>query len=158
MPRPVKWRRVKHIPNIKYFKPAGIPASQLDEQVLKIEEIEAMRLKDVEGLEQEECARHMEVSRQTFQRILNNARKKVAECLVKGKAIRIAGGNFTLNICKLRCNDCETEWNESYERISSVKTMKCSYCGSTDIVCSIKGDTTCITGCRRNRNRHGRRF
>lgn len=94
MPRPPKCRRVEFEPQVTYFKPAGIPKHELEELTLSIEELEAIRLKDKEGLEQEECAEHMQVSRPTFQRILAGARAKLAEALVLGKAIRVDGGNY----------------------------------------------------------------
>jgi len=56
MPRPPKWRRVDFVPEITYFKPAGVPLNSLDEVRLSIEEAEAIRLKDIEGLEQEPCS------------------------------------------------------------------------------------------------------
>jgi len=96
MPRPPKCRRVKFFPKHTYFKPAGIPLRELKEEILTVEEIEALRLKDLEGLEQEECAQSMSISRPTFQRILVEARKKVAKALIYGKAIRIEGGTFIL--------------------------------------------------------------
>ncbi|MDW7650451.1 MAG: DUF134 domain-containing protein [Bacillota bacterium] len=94
MPRPPKCRRVEFEPQVKYFKPAGIPKHELQELVLSVEELEAVRLKDKEGLEQEECAERMQVSRPTFQRILAGARAKLAEALIDGKAIRVEGGNY----------------------------------------------------------------
>ena len=78
MGRPFLWRRVSFIPPITYFKPAGIPLAGLAEVRLLVEEAEAIRLKDVEGLEQEECAQKMSVSRTTFSRILDSARRKMA--------------------------------------------------------------------------------
>ena len=77
--RPTKWRKVEFIPNIQYFAPSDIDTASLQENILRIEELEAIRLKDLEGMEQEECADKMEVSRQTFQRILNAAREKIAD-------------------------------------------------------------------------------
>ena len=96
MPRPIKWRRVAFIPETTYFKPAGIPMRVLEEVRLSVEEAEAVRLKDLEGLEQEQGAEKMNISRPTFQRVLVSARQKIAEALLKGKAIRIEGGNFEM--------------------------------------------------------------
>jgi predicted DNA-binding protein (UPF0251 family) len=137
MPRPVKWRKVAFIPGIRYFIPTGVPQYELAENTLKIEELEALRLKDLVGLEQEECAAQMEVSRQTFQRVLISARQKVADALSSGKAIRIEGGNFTSNICPVKCQSCGKEWEESYENYQKIVegTYQCSYCGSTDVTC-----------------------
>ncbi len=96
MPRPPKRRRVEFVPNITYFKPAGVPLRELEEVTISVEELEALRLKDIEGLDQEESAQKMNVSRPTFQRILTAVRKKLSEALVSGKAIRIEGGNYHL--------------------------------------------------------------
>jgi len=94
LPRPPKDRRVGFVPEIIYFKPAGVPMRQLDEVLLGLDELEAVRLKDLAGLEQEECARLMGVSQSTLQRTLTAARAKIAEALVMGRAIRIEGGNI----------------------------------------------------------------
>jgi predicted DNA-binding protein (UPF0251 family) len=94
MPRPPKCRRVAYLPEATYFKPAGIPLRLLDEVILSVEEAEAIRLKDLEGLEQEQGAEKMNISRPTFQRVLASARQKIADALLNGKAIRIEGGNF----------------------------------------------------------------
>jgi predicted DNA-binding protein (UPF0251 family)/predicted Fe-Mo cluster-binding NifX family protein len=87
---------VESIPKVTVFKPAGIPRSSLEEVVVKLEELEAIRLKDVLGLEQEEGAERMGVSRPTFQRILMEGREKIAAALIEGHAIRIEGGNYCL--------------------------------------------------------------
>ena len=94
MPRPLKCRRVAFLPDATYFKPAGIPLRMLNEVILSVEEAEAVRLKDLEGLEQEAGAERMNISRPTFQRVLASARRKIADALLNGKAIRIEGGNF----------------------------------------------------------------
>lgn len=97
MPRPPEMRRVGFIPDITYFKPAGVPLRELDEIVLTAEELEAVRLKDHEGLEQEDAAERMQISRPTFRRILVGARLKIAEALISEKAIRIEGGVYRLS-------------------------------------------------------------
>jgi len=94
MSRPTKCRKVAFIPGIKYFKPAGIPLRFLAEVCLSLEEAESIRLKDIEDLEQEQCAEKMGISRPTFQRVLASARKKIADAMLNGKAIRIDGGNY----------------------------------------------------------------
>lgn len=93
MPRPFKCRKIGWTPLHDYFKPRGIPLSELEEVALRLDEIEAMRLADIEGLYHEEAALKMDVSRQTFDRILAGAHKTVADALISGKAIRIEGGN-----------------------------------------------------------------
>ena len=106
MPRPPKSRKVAFVPHLTYFKPAGVPLKHLKEECLGFEELEAIRLKDLEGLEQEACAKRMGISRPTFHRIISSARAKVARSLVEGKAIRIEGGNFQLTMSRLNCQQC----------------------------------------------------
>jgi len=96
MVRPRLCRRVKFNPNTTYFKPRGVPLRKLEEVILNVDEFEAVRLKDLEGLEQEECARKMNISQPTFHRLVLSARKKIAEAIVNGKAIKIEGGNFRI--------------------------------------------------------------
>lgn len=89
-------RRVRGRPNSSYFKPAGIRIIDLEESVLTVDEFEAVRLKDLLGLEQNECAEKMEISQPTFHRLILSARKKIADAIVNGKAIKIEGGNFVI--------------------------------------------------------------
>ncbi|MDD3264895.1 MAG: DUF134 domain-containing protein [Dehalococcoidales bacterium] len=97
MVRPRKCRHISFLPDVTYFKPQGIPMRFLEEVSLSFEEIEAIRLKDIEGLEQEEAASRMNVSRPTYQRVLVSARKKIATAILSAKAIRIEGGNYKLS-------------------------------------------------------------
>lgn len=92
MARPPRSRTVDHVPPCDYFKPRGVPLRELEEVKLSADELEALRLGDLEGLYHEEAAGKMGVSRQTFGRIIEGARRKVAEALVDGKALRIEGG------------------------------------------------------------------
>jgi uncharacterized protein len=94
MPRPRICRRVHCEPGFNYFKPRGVPMSELQTVELTVDELEAIRLNDLEGLEQTAGAEKMKVSQPTFHRILGSARKKVAEALINGKAIRIGGGDY----------------------------------------------------------------
>jgi len=91
MPRPKNPRRVAAGPVATYYKPRGIPMSALEEVGVDLDEFEALRLADLNGLYQRQAAEAMGVSRQTFARILESARHKVAEALVGGKALRIEG-------------------------------------------------------------------
>lgn len=108
-----KSRRVAFVPDAKYFRPMGIPSKCLDEVILSVEEVEALRLKDMEHLEQEEGAEKMNVSRPTFQRILTSARQKMAEALLKGKSIRIEGGHFNIAPAQFRI-DCPFKGHHSW--------------------------------------------
>lgn len=96
MPRPVCCKRVGFMPGTRYFKPAGIPMHMLGEIVLSLDELEAVRLADYEGLYQEQAAEKMHISRPTFGRIIESAHKKIASALVHGKALRIEGGNIEM--------------------------------------------------------------
>lgn len=89
MPRPLCPRHISHQPPSNYFKPAGIPLRELEEIVLAADEMEAVRLADVEDLYHTEAAKRMKVSRQTFDRIVRRARQKIAQALVNGQALRI---------------------------------------------------------------------
>ena len=89
--RPKKCRRVGFVPEHSYFSAGG---HVLEEEVLEIEELEALRLSDMMEIEQDKAAEAMDVSRGTYQRIVNSARKKLAKALVEGKSIRIHGGNY----------------------------------------------------------------
>ena len=98
MPRPLHCRRVTRLPPCAYFKPQGVTLRKLEEVVLTTDELESIRLADLEGLYQEDAAAQMNVSRPTFARIIESARRKVGEALVHGKALRIEGGHFEMKI------------------------------------------------------------
>ena len=85
-------RRIRFNPDITYFKPRGVPLRELEEVILQPDEIEAIKLKDLEGLDQEECAKRMNISQPTFHRTIILARKKVADAIINGKAIKMEGG------------------------------------------------------------------
>lgn len=89
MSRPRLCRRIMFNPNVTYFKPQGVPMRYLEVIELSREEAEALRLKNMKGLEQEEAAKKMRTSQSTFQRILSSAYKKVTQALIEGKAIKI---------------------------------------------------------------------
>lgn len=89
MPRPPCPRRIRHTPPSDYFKPAGVPLRELREITLAPDEMEAIRLADFEDMYNVDAAVKMGVSRQTFDRIVGRARRKVAEALVQGQALRI---------------------------------------------------------------------
>lgn len=96
MSRPKCNRVICGIPDKNYFKPRGIPSSELTEIVLTLDEYEAIRLADYEQLYQEEAAGRMNISRQTFGRIIESAHKKIADVLINGKALKIEGGKISL--------------------------------------------------------------
>jgi uncharacterized protein len=92
VPRPHCCRRIQGEPAAPVFKPAGIPLRALESVTMTLDELEALRLADLDGLYQEEAAARMGVSRSTFSRIAATAHRKVADALVHGKALRIEGG------------------------------------------------------------------
>jgi predicted DNA-binding protein (UPF0251 family) len=110
MPRGFKCRRVCAVPDNRMFTPQNPFSGTI---VLTIEELETVRLCDLEGLEQDEASNSMNVSRATFQRTLYQARKKIAEALCTGKGIEIGGGNYELAQhqcgCHSRCKNCRFE-------------------------------------------------
>jgi len=89
MVRPRLCRRIRFNPNITYFKPQGVPMRFLEVVELTTEEAEALRLRNIKDLDQEEAAKKMNTSQSTFQRILSSAYKKITEALIEGKAIKI---------------------------------------------------------------------
>jgi predicted DNA-binding protein (UPF0251 family) len=97
MSRPPKCRIVEQAPVATYFKPRGIPMKELEEINITVEELEAVRLCDLEGLDQGEACIKMGISRQTFGRILMEARRHIAEAIVLGKALRVEGGHYQLS-------------------------------------------------------------
>ena len=131
MARPRNCRRVCCLPGSQYFKPRGIPLSILEEINLTIDEFEAIRLADLEGLYQDQAAERMNISRQTFGRVIDSAHKKVAEALVNGKALRIEGGKFEMNaVRKFKCYDCQHTWEVPH---GTVRPADCPSCKSTNI-------------------------
>jgi len=94
MPRPRLLRRIFFQPNVTQFMPQGVKSSY--EEILTYEEIETIRLKDLENLEQNKAAKQMKISQPTFSRLLDSARKKIANAIINGQAIKIQGGNFKM--------------------------------------------------------------
>lgn len=132
MPRPPKCRRVAFLPNVTYFKPAGIPLRALEEVRLSVEEAEAIRLKDLKGFEQEQAAERMNISRPTFQRVLASARQKIGDALLNGKAIRIEGGSFEMAFRTFRCLNGH-EWDVPFEVMMSAPPQLCPICNTPTI-------------------------
>jgi len=111
MSRPLKLRHVTHTPGAWYFKPRGIPVSFLEEVVLTIDECEALRLADLENFCQEEAAAKMKISRATFGRVIEKARRTIVDAIVNGKAILIEGGNIQIgNTLTFECRNCNRRW------------------------------------------------
>lgn len=128
MPNRKRYRRITMPPPMEGFKPFGIPMRELDSIFLLFEEFEAIRLTDYENLTQEESAEKMNISRPTFTRIYEKARKNIAKAFVEGKAIVIKGGDYITDDYWYKCKDC----NET------MVTMKpaghCRTCDSDNIL------------------------
>ena len=129
--RPKNYRRVSSIPPVDYFKPRGIPLTALEVTTLSIEEVEAIRLADFEGLEQSQAAERMSVSRRTLARDLNSAHKKIADALLHAKAIQIEGGRFLTPDERLL--ECESDGHTWKQKKSSKKQGECPECGSKNV-------------------------
>ncbi|HHU83219.1 MAG TPA: DUF134 domain-containing protein [Firmicutes bacterium] len=153
MARPPKERRVEYLPAVTVFKPAGLPKAALEEVVLTVEELEAVRLKDLERMEQEDCAAKMRISRPTFQRILGTARAKIADALINGKGLRIEGGNYQLAGGRFQCQACLSYFDLTFPHGRPVEKLVCPRCEHPQPR-RVEGGAG--PG-RRSRGRHGRR-
>lgn len=130
MPRPFKCRRVRCRPSSEYFKPQGIPVTMLEEVDLTLDELEAVRLADLEGLYQEDAAVKMNVSRQTFGNIVTSAHKKIADALLNGKALHIKGGVVQMMERRFVCYDCKHEWTSPH---GAGRPDECPQCKSFNV-------------------------
>ncbi|NOZ48177.1 MAG: DUF134 domain-containing protein [Chlorobi bacterium] len=130
MSRPEKSRIVHKPPIFTEFKPMGVGGKFLDRITLSLDEYEAFRLADYIGLSQSEAAEEMEISRPTFTRLIEKARKKIAGLLVNGKILTIEGGNIHFRKNIIRCFDCGHMFN------INIKTAftECPVCHSTNLV------------------------
>jgi predicted DNA-binding protein (UPF0251 family) len=137
MPRPPIERAVSGLPRVTLFKPAGVPTRDLEQLQLGVDELEAIRLVDLEGLSHEQAAEVMGVSRQTVGRVLERGRGRVAEALVGGKAILIGGGQYRVEPRRLRCFVCQARWTDTGEAPATA----CPECGATEVgICWGPGD------------------
>ncbi|MEW6202299.1 MAG: DUF134 domain-containing protein [bacterium] len=130
LPRPKKCRCIWNEPRIVYFKPRAVPLSELEEIILHYEEYEAVRLADLEGFEQVKASKRMKISRQTFGRVLQSARKKIADAVVNGKALKVKGGDYMVMQRKFRCSDCDHSWEVPY---GTGRPSACPKCESSNI-------------------------
>jgi len=119
-------------PGASYFKPRGVPLREIEEVRLTIDQMEAIRLADLEGLSQEDAGGKMGVSRATFGRIVQRARRIVAEALVHGKAILMEGGNYEIGKGKRQfgCMACNFVWEG---QCGAGRPDRCPSCGHQDV-------------------------
>lgn len=132
MPRPRKQRRVWHEPLPAIFKPVGVPLHRLTTITLLHEELEALRLTDLEERYQADAAEQMGVSRSTFQRIVAEARRKVTQALVKGAALHIEGGTFRVPAVRWQCDECGQRWEVEHGSGQGAPT-RCPSCGGASV-------------------------
>lgn len=131
MARPFSCRRVHGKPPSAFFKPQGIPLSSLEVLAMTVDEFEALRLADLEGLYQESAAQRMGVSRQTFGRIVESARRKIADALANGKALEIKGGQVEMASQRsFLCAGCSHQWHVPY---GTGRPASCPHCQSSNI-------------------------
>ncbi len=134
MPRPMKLRQVARAPWVTFFKPVGVPLNALEGVTLGFEEVEALRLKDIEELHQEECAKHMGISRATFHQILKSARNKVADAILNGKSIRVEGGSVAFPGARFRCREDGYEWSLPPGPLPGATSVTCPTCSGRDVL------------------------
>jgi predicted DNA-binding protein (UPF0251 family) len=129
MVRPKKNRKVSLNPDIGYFTPGDIPAADVEVITLSVEEREALRLSDLLEMSYEEAGQKMGVSRATFGRIIQRARKIVADALINGKAIHIKGGNYMIVSEKAMfiCNKCSHQWEETRKKRGTESCPACKH-------------------------------
>lgn len=153
MTRPRHCRLVDSTPVSNYFKPAGVRKASLEEVVLTLDEWEAIRLADFESLYQEEAAESMNVSRATFGRIIEEARKKVAQALILGQALKIEGGDFKMTTRKFTCSDCKHHWEVDF---GTGRLEECPACKSTNFHRERGQDGNMKDQCKGKKCRHQR--
>ena len=126
MPRPFKNRKINGLFNVDCYKPNGIPLSMLTSIELSVDELESLRLADMENMYQDAAAEKMGVSRQTFGNIIKSARKKVADAIINGKALKIISHGFSYSDAIRCCRHCGVVWRKAVE-----KQVACPSCKST---------------------------
>jgi predicted Fe-Mo cluster-binding NifX family protein/predicted DNA-binding protein (UPF0251 family) len=136
--RPVIKKIVNTLPLYAYFKPQGIPMTNLKIETLSFEEIEALKLKDVENMDQETAAEKMGISRSTFQRIVKSARYKLVKSVIEGRALKVEGGNYIPSdkVIKKQCLKGKHHYYvrkddlvSEEQNFKSISKIKCPECG-----------------------------
>lgn len=151
MSRPKKERIVHEPPIYTRFKPVGVRSYTVEQISFTIDEYEAIRLADHLGMEHSEAADEMEISRSTFTRLIEKARKKIADFLVEGKELLIEGGNIHFRGNIIRCLDCGHMFKTNFEN----EMTECPVCGSVNLL-NLAGGFGHGRCCRGRQNR-GRR-
>ena len=131
MGRPQKERGVTEPPRIQSFKPTGVPRQVLERVSLTIDEFEAIRLADHQGLDHEHAAEKMNISRTTFTRLIEKARRKIADALIEVKELYIEGGSVHFRRNIFRCGNCGKLIRMN---IGDPSPRKCPQCGSINLI------------------------
>ena len=97
MPRPRRKRCIANRPVERFYKPQAVKMRNLEQVILSHDQLEALRLADVEGMEQVKAAKLMNISRSTFSRLLAEARTITATALTRGWALKIEGGDYKVS-------------------------------------------------------------
>jgi predicted DNA-binding protein (UPF0251 family) len=137
MPRPCKQRKVICTSQVSSFIPYGNTAEELETIALTLDELEAIRLADLEGLYQERAANEMQISRQTFGNIISSAHRKIADFLLNKKKLSIGGGQIKLDTCGFFCGKCNYRW---FVQCETEKPSECPQCKGTEFFCVKKSD------------------
>ena len=138
MTRPCKCRRISGQPRSLLFKPCGVPFRELHETCLTLDELEAIRLADLEELYQEEAAMRMGVSRQTFGNIIRSAHGKIADALVNAKSLKIDGGMVQFDAQRYRCGRCRNRWAVGSDQKTAIICPECQSNGIPDYIPEVK--------------------
>ena len=152
MTRPRKERTVKEPPLFQQFKPAGIPARMLQRIIISVDEYEALRLADYEKMEHKQAADEMDISRPTFTRLIDNARKNIAKAIIEGKEIFIEGGSVDFQYNIFQCLNCR---HIIQVKFGEKLPEKCPECENTEL---INLAYRCGLGKRGDFMRHRKRF
>ena len=156
MPRPENNRYVNRPPLFREFKPAGVGARFLDKIIFTLDEYEAIRLSDGEGMSHAEAALEMGISRPTFTRLIEGARKKIADFIITGKSLVIEGGQIHFKQNIIRCNSCGQMFIIDIDK----KFDTCPACGSTDLI-NLAGNfghgQCCVTNQKKGGNNYAKR-
>ncbi|MCZ7556050.1 MAG: DUF134 domain-containing protein [Bacteroidia bacterium] len=136
MPRPRIPRRILLPPRYLTFKPMGVPRHLLQQVILTVDEFEAIRLADHEGMDHLAAAARMGISRPTFSRLIEAAHAKVAACIIEGRELRIEGGDVDFVQSLQRCTDCGDEVVQEVEESAGTDSQEnsCRVCGSGRVV------------------------
>ena len=130
MSRPEKHRIIYEPPIFTGFKPTGVARNLLEESIMSLDEFESFRLADYVGLSHAEAADEMEISRSTFTRLVEKARRKIADLIIQGRVLTIDGGNIHFRNNIIRCHDCGHMFNIDIQAAFN----KCPVCHSTNLI------------------------